>query len=307
MPPPCPPETSNVGRSVPLGIRHGERLQITRPFCSNRRVNKKAVKPALDIQLDRPLAVFDIEATGTNKRFDRIIDLAILKIFPDGRQETHTFRVNPEMPIPPEATEIHGITDADVKGCPTFKDIAREVAGVLEGCDLAGYNISGYDIPLLCEEFARAEVPFDADSCRVVDVQRIFHKKVPRDLPAALAYYCNEMHLDAHAALGDVLATFKVLQAQMERYKDLPRDVDGLDAFCNPRDPAWVDRTGRLKWADGEVAINFGKKQGQKLRDLVRDEQSFLNWMLKSDFPRDTLEIVRNAMSGKYPAKPGGA
>jgi DNA polymerase III subunit epsilon len=266
-------------------------------------VNKKTPQNPLGLNLDRPLVVFDIEATGVNKRFDRIIDLAILKIFPDGRQETHEFRVNPEMPIPAEATAIHGITDADVKDARPFKDVARRVAEVLEDCDLAGYNITGYDIPLLCEEFARAGVPFDADGRRVVDAQRIFHKKVPRDLPAALAYYCEEMHIDAHAALGDAQATFKVLQAQLQRYGDLPRNVDELDAFCNPRDPAWVDRTGRLKWVDGEVTINFGKKQGQKLRDIVQNEQSFLNWMLKSDFPRDTLEIVRNAMAGKYPEK----
>jgi DNA polymerase III subunit epsilon len=258
----------------------------------------------LKLKLDRPLAVFDIESTGTNRRADRIIDLAIVKIWPDGHSEAHTFRVNPQMPIPPDSTEIHGITDADVKDAPPFAQMARRVAEVLQDCDLAGFNISGFDVPVLCEEFARAGVPFDTDSRRILDAQRIFHKKVPRDLPAALSYYCGEMHLAAHDAMEDVAATLRVIEGQMQRYPDLPRDMDGLDAFCNPRDPKWVDRTGKLKWTDGEAVINFGKKQGQKLRDVARDEPSFLQWMLKSDFPRDTLDLVQGALKGKFPSPP---
>ncbi len=257
----------------------------------------------LPLKLSRPLVIFDIESTGTNRRADRIIDLAIVKILPDGKQESHTFRVNPQMPIPPESTEIHGIRDEDVKDAPPFPQIARQVADLLNGCDLGGYNISGFDVPLLCEEFARAGVPFEADSRRILDAQRIFHKRVPRDLPAALAFYCGEMHLTAHDAMGDVAATLRVIEGQFEKYPDLPHDMDALDAYCNPRDPKWVDRTGKLKWVDGEASINFGKKQGQKLRDVAKTEPSFLNWMLKSDFPRDTLEIVQNALKGKYPEK----
>jgi DNA polymerase-3 subunit epsilon len=258
----------------------------------------------LKLNLERPLAVFDIESTGTNRKTDRIIDLAIVKILPDGKTEAHEFRVNPGMPIPAEATAIHGITDADVKDCPPFKEIAGQVIAVLKDCDFGGYNIGGFDVPMLCEEFARAGVPFDTENRRIVDAQRIFHKKVPRDLAAALSYYCGELHLNAHSAMADVQATIRVLEGQMERYRDLPHDVEGLDAFCNPRDPKWVDRTGKFKWENREVVVNFGRKQGAKLRDIVLNEPSFLQWLLKSDFPRDTQEIVQNALKGKYPEPP---
>jgi DNA polymerase III subunit epsilon len=255
----------------------------------------------IDLKLERPLAVFDIESTGTNRKFDRIIDLAIVKLLPGGKSESYSFRVNPGMPIPAEATLIHGITNEDVKDSPTFKEIAVNVAEVLKDCDLAGYNISNFDIPLLGEEFIRAGLPFDTESRRVVDAQRIFHKKVPRDLAAALAYYSGELHLNSHDAMGDVQATVKVIEGQLKRYPDLPRDMDALDAFCHPRDPTWVDKTGKFKWADGEAVINFGKKQGQKLREIARMEPSFLQWMVKNDFPRDTLDIVQNALRGKFP------
>jgi DNA polymerase-3 subunit epsilon len=258
----------------------------------------------LPLKLDRPLAVFDIESTGTNRKTDRIIELAVLKLTPDGKTEGHTFRVNPGMPIPAEATAIHGIRDEDVKDCPAFRDLAPRVAEVLKDCDLAGYNVLGFDIPVLAEEFARAGVPFEIEGRRVLDAQRIFHKKVPRDLPAALAFYCGEMHLDAHNAMADVQATLRVLQGEFNRYPELPRDLDALDAFCNPRDPRWVDRTGKFRWENGEAVINFGRKQGQKLRDVARLESSFLQWMLKSDFPPDAIAIAQNALRGQFPAPP---
>ena len=258
----------------------------------------------LPLKLDRPLIVFDIESTGANRRADRIIDLALVKLLPDGTRQLHTFRFNPERPIPPEVTAIHGITDADVQGCPTFNQQARAIAALFEGCDLGGYNVVGFDIPLLTEEFARAGVPFDAESRRIFDAQRVFHKKVPRDLTAALAYYCGELHVDAHGAVGDVEATLRVMAGEMEKYPDLPRDLDGLDAYCHPRDPTWVDRTGKLKWVNGEVTINFGKNQGRQLRDFVAHEPNFIKWMLKADFPADTRDIVQNALLGKYPPPP---
>ncbi len=258
----------------------------------------------LKLKLERPLAVFDIESTGTNRRADRIIDLAIVKIWPDGHAENHSFRVNPGIPIPAEATEIHGISDADVKDCPPFREIAPRVLELLKDCDLGGYNILGFDVPLLIEEFTRVGIEFDEDNFRIVDAQRIYHKRVPRDLPAALHYYCNEMHLGAHDAMEDVRATIRVLEGQFDRYPDLPKDVDGLDAYCNPRNPSWVDRAGKFKWVDGEVVFNFGKKQGQKLRDIARDEPGFLKWMLKSDFPRETLDMIRAVLDGRYPEPP---
>lgn len=260
----------------------------------------------LTLKTDRPIAFFDIESTGTNVRADRIIDLAIVKVFPDGHRETKTFRVNPERPIPPEATAVHGITDDEVKDCPTFKQVARDVAAAFEGCDLGGYNVIRFDIPMLAEEFARAGVPFSAEGRRVIDPQRIFHQREPRDLSAALLYYCNERHDGAHGAIEDVEATIKVLEGQFGRYDDLPQDVDQLSAYCNPRDPTWADQSGKLKWVAGELTINFGSKQGAKIRELVQKDPGYLRWMTEKGFPRDTTEIVSAALKGKFPAPPGG-
>jgi len=257
----------------------------------------------MKLKLDKPLAVFDIESTGINRRTDRIIELAIVKLFPDGKRETHEFLLNPERPIPAEATAIHGISDNDVKDCPTFLQKARDVAAVLADSDLGGYNILGFDIPLLQEEFNRAGVTFNVENRRIFDAQRIYHKKVPRDLTAALSYYCNEMHVDAHGARGDVEATLRVMEGQLDRYPDLPRDLDGLDEFCNPRDPAWVDRTGKLKWVEGDVTLNFGRYAGRKLRELVREEPNFVRWLLKADFPQDTRDIVERASRGIFPER----
>jgi len=257
------------------------------------------------LTLDRPIAFFDIEATGISPRADRIVELCIIKISKDKRQATHTFRINPQIPIPAEVVAIHGISDADVADCPAFPAVAREIADVLEGCDLGGFNIGRFDIPMLSEEFTRAGVPFDVESRRILDAQRIFHQKEPRDLTAALAFYCGEMHLGAHGAEADVVATIRVFEGQLERYPDLPHDVEALDAFCNPQDPIWVDRTGKLRWIDGQVALNFGRQKGALLKVLVSSDPNFIKWMLRSDFPADTREIVENAMQGKWPTPPG--
>lgn len=253
---------------------------------------------------NRPLAIIDIESTGTNPRQDRIIDLAIVKLMPDGSQTRHVFRCNPAIPIPPATTAIHHISNADVAQCPVFPEIAAQIFELLRNCDLGGFGIVRFDVPLLTEEFARAGFIFPANDCRMIDAQRIFHKKEPRDLSAALAFYCGEEHADAHGAEADAIATIKVLKAQLEKYRDLPRTIEGLDAYSGAaRDPAWVDKTGKLKWADGEIIINFGAQYiGQKLRDLARNNAKFLKWILKSDFPRDTKQIVADALEGRFPS-----
>ena len=251
----------------------------------------------------RPFAVFDIEATGANYRIDSIVELCIVRILPSGERESHTFRVNPQMPIPAEATEIHGITNEDVAGCPIFPDIAGQIAEALANCDLGGYNVTRFDIPLLAAEFQRSNLIFDLSGRRIIDAQRIFHRREPRDLTAALSFYCNETHFDAHGAEADALATIRVLEGEFERYPDLPRNPVALDEYCHPRDPSWADQTGRLKWADGEVVINFGKKAGQPLRALLEEDKNFLKWILRSDFPADTQQIVRDAMEGNYPSQ----
>ena len=262
--------------------------------------------PALPprLRLERPLVVFDLEATGLNKRTDRIVAVALVRYESSGSVEQVNYLINPGIPIPEETTAIHGITDADVADAPTFSEMAEALATHFANADLAGYNILGYDIPLLTEEFARANRPFSVEGRRILDAQRIFFRNEPRDLSAALRYYCGDSHDNSHDALGDVLATIRVLDGQFRKYPELPEAMDALNDYCDPRDPAWVDRAGRLKWAKGEVAFNFGKFQGQLLRDAVSSDPNFITWLLRSDFPDDTKQIVRDAVNGKYPVPP---
>ncbi len=258
-----------------------------------------------NLTLDRPLACFDLETTGINIRTDRIVEIAIVKVLPGGQYESLDERINPTVPIPPETTAIHGITDADVANCPPFADRAQHYQDFLDGCDLAGYNLNRFDVPLLAEEFLRVGLTFEVEGRRIVDAQTIFHKREPRDLSAALRFYCGEMDFaDAHSAEADVMATIRVLEGQLNRYGDLPRDVAALDAFCSRAQPGWVDRAGRLKWANKEVVLNFSKKKGTSLRYLIENEPNFIKWMLRSDFPRETLTIVERAMAGKWPSPP---
>lgn len=254
--------------------------------------------------LTRTLAVFDIESTGLNRKMDRIIDLAIVFIHPDGNRTVRTWRVNPEQAIPPDSTEVHGITDEDVKDAPRFSAIAAEVAHALEDCDLGGFNILRFDIPMLQEEFARAGVPFSMDGRRVVDMQRIYHMKEPRDLSAALQFYCAATHEGAHGALSDVEASIQVLEGQLKRYPDLPTSMDELDQLCNPKDASWADSTGKLKWVGKELVINFGQKMGMRIHDLLKSEQGYLQWILNRDFPDDTKWIIREALNGRFPDPP---
>ena len=265
--------------------------------------------PALPprLRLERPLVVFDLEATGLNKRTDRIVSIALVRYEPSGSVEQVNYLLNPGIPIPEETTAIHGITDADVAEAPTFSEMAESLAAHFANADLAGYNILGYDIPLLTEEFARANRPFSVEGRRILDAQRIFFRNEPRDLSAALRYYCGDSHDNSHDALGDVLATIRVLDGQFRKYPELPEAMDALNDYCDPRDPAWVDRAGRLKWAKGQVAFNFGKFQGQLLRDAVSSDPNFITWLLRSDFPDDTKQIVRDAVNGKYPVPPSAA
>ena len=256
------------------------------------------------MQLDRPLAFFDIESTGLNPQTDRIIDLAIVKLLPGGERMTVTFRINPGIPIPPGASRIHGIADADVAGAPPFKDVVRDVLAAFEGCDLAGFNVIRYDLPLLCAECARAGDPFETEGRRVVDPQRIFHQRERRDLAAALKFYRDEDHAGAHGALADTEATIKVLEGQYAAYADLPSDLDALHAYCNPVDRSRVDREGKLRWRDEQVVMAFGKNSGARLRDLVRDDPGYLNWILSKDFPDDTKAVIQDALKGSYP-EPG--
>lgn len=256
------------------------------------------------IKLDKPLVVFDIESTGVNTRTDRIIELAAIKVNPDGTQEKGYWLINPGVPIPQESTAVHGITDEVVANEPTFKDKALEILAFFTGVDLAGFNAGRFDIPMLCEEFTRAGISFDSDSCRLLDAQRIFHSREPRDLTAAVAFYCDKSHDDAHGAEADTQATLDVIVGQFEKYPDLPQSMDEIDRTYNAIDPFNVDRAGRLRWVNNEITINFGKKKGTLLKELVEQEPSFVKWILKNDFPADMRTICDNALRGFYPEPP---
>ena len=256
------------------------------------------------LKLDRPLAVFDIEATGLSPRADRIVELSVIRIEPNGRESTCTWLLNPCVPIPLEATAIHGITDEDVRDCPTFLDVVDEVDAFLADCDLAGYNLIHFDIPILEEEFLRCGRDLRTPSRRILDAQRIYHMKEPRDLTAALKFFCGrDLGEDAHGAEADARATLDVIEGQFRKYDDLPTTMAALDETFNPKDPTFVDRAGRLAWRDGEAVVNFGKKKGAKLRELAANKEgvTFLKWMIKSDFPLDTRQICENALRGVFP------
>ena len=255
----------------------------------------------LQMELTRPIAAIDIEATGISPQSDRIVELAIIKLMPGGEEESHVWRVNPGRLIPAEAIAIHHITDEDVADCPTFPDLAEEVGRALENCDIVGFNHIRFDIPMLTEEFRRANIELNIDDRNIIDVQRIFHRREPRDLSAACRFYCGKDHVGAHGAEPDARVTLDVLAGQMEKYPDLPRDASALDEYCNPRDPSWADRMGRLRWVNGEVTINFGRKRGVSLKTIIDEDSGFVNWMLRNDFPSDTKDILNNAVKGVWP------
>ncbi|HKD19066.1 MAG TPA: 3'-5' exonuclease [Thermoanaerobaculia bacterium] len=245
------------------------------------------------LALDRPLVVYDTETTGTNARFDRIIEIACLKIHPDGRREQFVRRLNPGIPIPPTSTAIHGITDADVAEAPRFREVAAELAAFLDGADLGGYNMTGFDLPVLRAEFLRSGVPFEISERRLVDAQRIFFAREPRHLAAAARFYCQTDHAGAHGALADAEMTLRVLEGQLARYTDLPRSVPELhDAFCAGLDQD-MDPEGRFRLVNGEPTVNFGKNRGRLLRDMSREEPGFLRWIIKGDFSEPVKEIAR--------------
>jgi DNA polymerase-3 subunit epsilon len=254
----------------------------------------------ISIKLDRPLAVIDLETTGLRPDLDRIVEIAILKIHPNGEETQYVRRINPQIAIPPEASAVHGIRDADVKNEPTFKKIAPEVAHILQGCDLAGFNISNFDLRMLQREFERADTKFSADGRALVDAKQIFNAKEPRDLEAACRFYLNEKHVHAHTALEDVRMTWRVINAQLDRYEDLPREPAGLNSIFNRS----VDSEGRFQWKEQKVAFAFGKHQGRLLEDVAKMDAEYLAWMVeKGEFRDDVKQIALNALRGKFPRK----
>jgi len=248
-----------------------------------------------NITLDRPLAVIDLETAGTDTKLVRIVEVSVLRLAPGGGHDHRTRRVNPGVPIPPEAIAVHGITDDDVADCPTFRAITPGLARYLDGCDLAGFNILKYDLRLLAAEYNRAGVAFPVAGRKVIDACHILHQKERRDLTAAYKCYCGLDHEGAHGAAADVLATLAILDAQVSRYDDLPRAIDGLHEHCS--DPKALDLSGMFgRVEEGTVVFIKGKYKGRSLEDIARTKPVYLQWMLRDDYFDDTKRIASEAL-----------
>lgn len=243
----------------------------------------------MQLNLKRPIIFFDLETTGTNVTQDRIVEISLIKVMPSGEEIEKTRRINPGIPIPAEVTEIHHISDADVADAPTFKMVAKDLARIFTGCDIAGFNSNRFDIPMLDQEFQRAGVKFDFTKPRFIDVQTIFHKKEQRTLVAAYRFYCDKDLEGAHSANADTRATYEVLKAQLDRYSDLPNDIDALSDFSSQNRN--VDLMGRLIYNDKrQEVINFGKYKGKLAEEVLRSDPGYYSWILQGDFPQNTKD-----------------
>lgn len=267
-------------------------------------MDEKQIK--MNIQLDKPLVFLDLETTGIETLIDRIVEFSALKINPDYSEDSITIRVNPQMPIPPEATAVHGITDNDVAEKLPFKEHALTIRTFLEGCDLGGFNVKKFDLEILEAEFKRAGIEFSRVNRFILDVQTIYHKFEPRDLPAAYKRYCNKKIEKHHSAKEDVRATLDIFKSQLETHKELPRKISELHDFCNEKKHTiWIDSNGKFIWIGDEAAINFGIHRGKLLSYMAGNERGFLEWMLAKDFLPDAKEIAENALKGRFPKKEG--
>lgn len=245
----------------------------------------------MELKLTRPICFFDLETTGINVAKDRVVEISILKIFPNGNKESKTWLVNPEMEIPVEVIAVHGITNEKVANEPTFKELSKEIFAMIKDCDLGGYNSDRFDIPLLAEEMLRAEVDFDMKNTVSVDVQTIFHKMEKRTLEAAYKFYCDKNLENAHSAAADTNATYEVLKSQLDRYPDLENDIKKLSEFTTRKKS--VDFAGFIIIdKDGDEAFSFGKHKGKKVDEVLEKEPGYFSWILNADFPLYTKKIL---------------
>ena len=246
----------------------------------------------MELKLTRPICFFDLETTGVKVAEDRIVEISILKEYPNGTKESKTWLVNPEMPIPAETIAIHHIDDAKVANEPTFKEIAPEIHDMIKGCDLAGFNSNKFDVPLLAEEFLRVGIDFDLEDNKLIDIQNIFHKMEQRTLVAAYNFYCGKDLTNAHSASADTEATYEVLKAQLDKYpEDLENDMDFLSDFSSRGKN--VDFAGFIKYNDkGEEVLNIGKHKGKRMVDIFEKEPGYYGWMMGADFPRYTKKTL---------------
>ncbi len=245
----------------------------------------------MKLNLKNPLIIFDLETTGINIATDRIVELSYLKVDLQGNEKSRTYLINPEMPIPPQSTAIHGISDADVKDAPTFTEMAKNLAHEFEGCDLAGYNSNKFDIPLLAEEFLRADVDIDLSKRKFIDVQVIFMKMEQRTLSAAYQFYCDKILDGAHSAEVDTRATYEILQAQLDRYPELKNEISALSDFSSHTNN--VDFAGRIIYNEKLVEVfNFGKYKGIPVDEVLQKDPGYYGWMMNGDFPLYTKKVL---------------
>lgn len=256
----------------------------------------------MKLNLKRPIIFFDLETTGLDIAKDRIVELCYIRVEPNGNEEAHSMRINPEMHIPEVASSVHGITDDDVKDCPTFADVAPQLAATFEGCDLAGFNSNRFDLPLLAEEFMKAGVNIDLSHVQAIDVQNIYHKLEKRTLAAAYKFYCGRDLENAHSALADTQATYEVLQAQLDHYpNDLQNDVDFLAEFS--RMNRNIDFAGRFVYDEsGKELINFGKYKGKAIKDVLSRDPGYYSWIMQGDFTLNTKQVLTK-LRLKYAAR----
>lgn len=246
----------------------------------------------MKLNLKNPIIFFDLETTGTNINSDRIVEICYLKVYPNGNEESKTMRINPEMHIPEASTAIHGIHDEDVKDCPTFKEVARDIAHDIEGADLAGFNSNRFDIPVLVEEFLRADIDIDLTKRKFVDVQVIYHKLEQRTLSAAYKFYCGKNLEDAHTAEADTRATYEVLKAQLDKYPEvLENSIDFLSEYSSFTKNA--DFAGRIVYNEnGEEVFNFGKYKGQSVAEVLKHDMGYYGWIMNGDFTLNTKNVL---------------
>jgi DNA polymerase III subunit epsilon len=245
----------------------------------------------MQLNLKNPLVFFDLETTGVNPNTDRIVEIAYLKVYPNGNEETKTYRVNPGIPIPKEASDIHHITDEDVANCQSFKEIGKSIARDIEGCDLAGFNSNRFDVPLLSEEFLRNDIDIDFSKRKLIDVQVIFHKMEQRTLSAAYKFYCEKDLEGAHGAEADTKATYEVLKSQLDRYPDLQNDVAYLSEFSAFNRN--VDFAGKIILNDKDIEVfNFGKYKDMPVEDILKKDSGYYGWMMQGDFALNTKNVL---------------
>jgi len=256
----------------------------------------------MKLNLKRPIIFFDLETTGLDIAKDRIVELCYIRVEPNGNEEARSMRINPEMHIPEVASSVHGITNDDVKDCPTFADVAPQLAATFEGCDLAGFNSNRFDLPLLAEEFMKAGVNIDLSHVQAIDVQNIYHKLEKRTLAAAYKFYCGRDLENAHSALADTQATYEVLQAQLDHYpNDLQNDVDFLAEFS--RMNRNIDFAGRFVYDEsGKELINFGKYKGKAIKDVLSRDPGYYSWIMQGDFTLNTKQVLTK-LRLKYAAR----